>query len=494
MTRFNNHANSIDLLDIARQTMVEEGFSPEFPADVRQEVSRLLSQEDPSTKSQRDLRSLLWSSIDNQSSRDLDQVEFVEQLENGTVRVLIGIADVDVFVNKGSATDRHAFENTTSVYAGVTTFPMLPEELSTNKSSLVQGEDRQAIVIDFEVRTDGSTVTSDVYPAIVHNRAKLSYEEVGRWLDQGGPTPKEVSNVPALEQQLRMQVDVANRLRELRKKHGALELATIQAMPVANEKGEVVDLVLEEPNSARAIIENFMIAANVAMAQFLESHAVVSLRRVVSTPENWPRIVEIARELDENLPPVPDSRALDTFLQKRKQVDPAHFPDLSLAIIKLLGPGEYVVQVPGEKSEGHFGLAVHNYTHSTAPNRRYADLTTQRLLKACTAKNNPPYGLEALRNIADHCTERESAARKVERKMHKVAAAMLLQNRVGDEFDGMVTGVMPKGTFARVFKPPVDGLIVKGKEGLKVGERVRLKLVSTDPRRGFIDFAVTQRR
>lgn len=484
-----HHDHPINLAEIARETMIEEGFQPDFPAAVQNEIQHEIAGQNESLLNARDLRSLLWSSVDNQSSRDLDQVEFVEAVGNDRVRVLIAVANVDAFAKKGSAIDDHAFQNTTSVYAGVITFPMLPEELSTDITSLLEGEDRQAVVIEFEVSSDGTTTNTKIYPALVHNHAKLSYEAVGSWLDQDGPTPPEILKVPNLEKQIRQQASVAGSLRQLRRRQGALELTTVQTSLVTDDKGNVLDLSVDEPNSARDIIENFMIAANAAMAEFLDQHKVMSLRRVVHAPENWSRIREIASEFDSDLPAQPNARALDEFLQHRQESDPVRFPDLSLAIIKLLGPGEYVVQRPGQDSEGHFGLAVHNYTHSTAPNRRYADLITQRLLKACLADSDAPYSLEQLENIAARCNERESAARKVERKMRKVAAAQLLTNRIGEQFEAIVTGITPKGTFARTLKPPVDGLVVAGKERLKVGQRVRVRLVAVEPEKGFIDFA-----
>lgn len=489
MTRRNGSQDSLNLVEIAREAMLKEGFEPDFSSAVHVEVNELLG-ERPAQPSIRDMRSVLWSSIDNQTSRDLDQVEFVQTLDDGQTAVLVGIADVDSFVKKDSATDNHASTNTTSVYTGVMTFAMLPEELSTDKTSLVQGEDRLAIVIDFIVDKSGSATLRGVYPALVRNHAKLVYESVGRWLEENGPAPDEVKQLPELESQLRLQFDVAKNLQELRKAHGALELATIQTTPVTDDQGRVIDLAADEPNRAKEIIENFMVAANVAMAEFLQRNGVTSLLRVVRTPENWPRIVEIASELGGELPTEPNARALQIFLDHRREVDPTHFPDLSLAIIKLLGPGEYVVDIPGQPSEGHFGLAVHNYTHSTAPNRRFADLTIQRMLKACVNKLEPPYTVDELRGIAAHCTEREDAARKVERKMRKVAGAMLLRDRIGQQFDAIVTGISQKGTFARVIKPSVDGLIVEGQHGLKVGQQIRVKLVDTNPEKGFIDFAV----
>lgn len=489
MANNRNHNQDLNLMAIARETMLAEGFKPDMPPAVDRELQQL--NPDPIVASTKalDLRKLLWSSIDNRSSRDLDQVEYVERLDDKSFKVMIGIADVDSFVPKGSPIDLHAFENTTSVYTGVTTFPMLPEQLSTDETSLLAGNDRLALVIEFNVSNSGPVATRDVYPALVHNYSKMSYEVIGNWLDNNTAVPDEVSRVAELEAQVRLQLEVASHLREARKLHGALELETNQSTPVTDETGRIVDLQVDERNSARDIIENFMIAANVAMAEFLEKRGVVSLRRVVKTPENWPRIVEIAKELKETLPAQPDVRALADFLASRKKADPVHFADLSLAIVKLLGPGDYVVQVPGQPGDGHFGLAVHNYTHSTAPNRRYADLTTQRLLKNSISQLASSYTADELHKIADHCNERESAARKVERKMRKVAAAMLMKNRIGEKFDAIVTGVTPKGTFARILRPPVDGLVVRGEHGLKVGQQTQVKLLSTDPPKGFIDFA-----
>jgi ribonuclease R len=465
---------------------------PDTPPSVLAELRSLESQ--PKTavadSSTRDLRSLLWSSIDDRKSRDLDQVEYAERLPNGDICVRVGIANVDALVQKGSAIDAHAAANGTSVYTGVRTFPMLPEQLSTDMTSLVGGADRSSIVTEMIVASDGTVKSSDVYSALLHNYAKLSYEAVGAWLDDKGPIPPEVAGVPKMDTQIRLQFEAAQNLRQLRREHGALELETIQASPVMNNNGQVTELSVVEQNSARDLIENFMIAANVAMAQFLTAKGALSLRRVVRTPEHWPRIVEIARELGEQLPAQPDSRALADFLAQRRTADPEHFPDLSLSIIKLLGPGEYTVQTPGTSGEQsiHFGLAVHDYTHSTAPNRRYADLVSQRLVKAVLGKGAGPYTEAELTAIAAHCTEREDAARKVERKMRKVGAAVLMQKRIGEVFDAIVTGATPKGIFARIIKPPVDGRIMRGEQGLRVGEKISVKLLDTNPQRGFIDF------
>ena len=486
-----SRVKSLDLSAIADQTMIDNGFVPQFPAAVKKEVSALEVEPSGSLsdKSVRDLRELLWSSIDDPKTRDLDQVEYAEALPNGAVRLLIGVADVDAFCAKGSATDKHAGTNCTSVYAGVKTFPMLPEELSTDRTSLVGGKDRLVVVTEMTVSPDGSVNSAQFYHAIIQNKAKLSYEEIAAWLEGETGPPEIVKSIPGLEAQIRLQSETAECLAEYRRKLGAIDLGTIQAVPVTNEKGRVIELKVIEPNSARELIANFMIAANVEMAEYLESKGGPSLRRIVRTPKYWDRIVEIAEELGEKLPPTPDSRALADFLERRKKADPLHFPDLSLAVVKSLGPGEYTVQAPGEEGEGHFGLAVQDYAHSTAPNRRYADLVTQRLVKSALKDGPLPYELDQLKQIAAACTDRDNAARKVERKMRKVAAALLLDDKIGQVFEAIVTGASEKGTFARVLKPPVDGRIMRGERGLRVGEKVRVRLLSTDPERGFIDFA-----
>ena len=491
MTKNAIHSNSLDLFAIAHQTMLEAGFEPDFPGPVAKEVSamaaRLVSA--PADSAVQDLRKLLWSSIDDKRTRDLDQVEYAESVPGGDTRLLIGIADVDAFVSQGSATDKHAATNCTSVYTGVKTFPMLPEELSTDLTSLVEGEDRLVVVTEMILSPDGTVKKTNFYRALVKNQGKLAYESVGAWLDGKAGVPESVSKVPGMEAQIKLQSEIADRFGEFRKEHGALDLDTIQANPVMDDHGKVVDLAVVDSNGARDLIANFMISANVAMAQFLEAKSGPSLRRIVRTPKYWSRIVEIAAEVGEKLPAAPDSRALSDFLARRKVADPIHFPDLSLAVVKSLGPGEYTVQMPGEEGEGHFGLAVQDYTHSTAPNRRFADLVTQRLVKAALANKTTPYTVAELRQIAEHCTVQDSAARKVERKMRKVAAAQLLQNRIGEEFQAIVTGVTEKGTFARIIAPPVDGRVMRGERGLRVGEKVRVRLLSTDPERGFIDFA-----
>jgi VacB/RNase II family 3'-5' exoribonuclease len=485
------HRKQLDLYAIARKTLIDAGFEPDFSQAALSEARTASAQAQQlvAEAGVKDMRDLLWSSIDNETSRDLDQVEYAETLPSGDIRLLIGIADVDALVSKGTAIDKHAEQNCTSIYTGVKTFAMLPEELSTDLTSLVANEDRRAIVTEMIVASDGVVKVTDIYPANVRNRAKLSYEVIGDWLEGKSEPPKVVTSVPGLEQQVKLQHDTAQNLGELRKKHGAIELGTIQSTPVVDDSGRVVELAVTEQNAARDLIANFMIGANVAMAKFMEEKGGPSLRRVVRTPRYWPRIVEIAAEAGEQLPATPNSRALAEFLEGRKAADPVHFPDLSLAIVKSLGPGEYEMQMPGEEGEGHFGLAVDDYTHSTAPNRRYADLVTQRLVKAAIANQPPTYDGNQLQAIAQRCTEREDAARKVQRKMRKVAAALLLRNQIGQTFDAIVTGASEKGTYARILHPPVDGRVEQGEQGLRVGEKTRVRLLSTDPERGFIDFA-----
>jgi VacB/RNase II family 3'-5' exoribonuclease len=481
--------HSVNLLSIAEQTMVDAGFVTGWSPAIEQELEQLKHQPAESgTSSLPDLRSWLWSSIDDSKSRDLDQVEFAETLADGNTKLSIGIADVDALVHRDSAIDKQAAQNTSSVYTGVRTFPMLPEELSTGLTSLNAGEDRLAVVTEMVLAPDGVLKNTRIYQARLTNHAKLAYEIIGDWLDGKTGIPESVASVPGLEAQIRLQFESSKDLGEMRKAHGALEFGTIQATPVVDPNGKVIELAVVEQNSARNLIANFMIAANVAMAKFLEDQGGPTLRRIVRTPKDWQRIVEIAAEHHQQLPATPDSRALAEFLQQQKKVDPLRFPDLSLAIVKSLGPGEYAVQLPGATGEGHFGLAVQDYTHSTAPNRRFADLVTQRLVKAALAKKPAPYSVEELNQIAEHCNEREAAARKVERKMRKVAAAVLLRDKIGSDFKAIVTGVSPKGTFARVLSPPVDGRVVRGEHGLRVGQTVQVRLLSVDADRGFIDF------
>lgn len=477
-----------DLKARAHRAMVDAGFCPDFPRDVIREVQGLKQPSvNISSPELRDLRSLSWSSIDNDTSRDLDQVEYVEPLADGAVRLLVGIADVDATVGKNSATDRQARLEATSVYTGVATFPMLPAELSTDLTSLLDAQDRVAMVIDLRVLASGEVAEQSVYPALLRNYAKLAYSSTGAWLEGGAPLPPAVASVPGMEAQLRLQQTTSEKLRALRKQQGALTFASAEAIPVVMG-GEVRDLQSHRHNVAEDIIESFMVAANVAMARFLRERGSLSLRRVVKTPRRWDRIQIIAANWGFTLPSTPDPRALSAFLEQWQRADPAHFPDLSLSIVKLLGPGEYIVETPGAEREGHFGLAVQDYTHSTAPNRRYADLVTQRLLKARAGGAEAPYSQSELAEIAAHCTEREDAARKVERLMHKVMAANLLSGRAGEVFEGIITGASPKGTYVRLLAFPIEGRVVQGAPGIDVGDRVRVRLVSVEVEKGFIDF------
>jgi VacB/RNase II family 3'-5' exoribonuclease len=478
---------TFDLSASARDEMLREGFNPDFPPGATQQIAALRSRPapapDPNT---RDLRQLLWSSIDNDTSRDLDQIEAAARADGG-IRILIGIADVDSSVEIGSPIDRHASEQTTSVYTGVQTFPMLPEELSTDLTSLNESADRAAIVVEMLVAPDGSIASSDIYRALVRNRAQLTYNGVGPWLEGSAPAPAKVAASADLQAQLKLQDEAAGALRQQRHRLGALWFDRVEAEATIIDGH--VKLAARRKNRASDLIEDFMIAANVTMERRLTDAGVSSIRRVVRVPERWSRIVELARASGENLPAEPDSKALSAFLQKQSAADPVHYPDLSLAVIKLLGPGEYVLSRPGGPQEGHFGLAAHDYTHSTAPNRRFADMVTQRLIKATLAKLQAPYADAALESIAQNCTTREDAARKVERTMTKRIAAVAMQSLVGQSFSAVVTGVTAKGVFVRVLNPPVEGRLMHGEANLDVGDRVKVTLVNADPERGFIDFS-----
>jgi len=364
---------------------------------------------------------------------------------------------------------------------------MLPEKLSTDLTSLNQDVDRLSIVIEYVVNADGTLGDSNVFRALVRNKAKLAYDAVDAWRDGSGPMPPAMAAVPGIDAQMRLQEDVSQRLRSLRYAQGALDLQTIEARAVF-EGEEIRDLTVDEQNQPRQLIEDFMIAANGVTARYLEEAGFAALRRIVRSPERWQRIVSVAAEHGFSLPDEPDSKALEGFLAARKNADPLRFPDLSLVIVKLMGAGEYVVELPGKEPVGHFGLAVRDYTHSTAPNRRYPDVITQRLLKAALAQRPTPYSIPELGGLAAHCTEQEDAANKVERLVRKAAAALLLETRIGERFDGVVTGASEKGTWARIIRPPVEGKIVRGYEGLEVGDKVRVKLVATNVEMGFIDF------
>lgn len=474
------------LLRIARQALAEAGLLADFSPEAMAETQSLHGPA-PVPSGTPDLRKLPWCSIDNDDSRDLDQLTVAIPSDQGGARLLVAVADVSALVPRGSALDDHASTNTTSVYTPPQVFPMLPERLSTDLTSLNENQDRLAVVLDVAVTSEGETGKFDVYEAAVHNYAKLAYSSVGAWLEGSTPAPPGIDRVEGLSANLKLQDHYAQLLRQRRHEHGALDLETIEVHALFD--GDAIrELTAETRNCAKELIENFMIAGNGVMAEFLTNRKFPVVRRVVRSPERWPRIVALALEYGEHLPPEPNAPALNAFLIKRRDADPVRFPDLSLSIIKLLGRGEYVASFPGEAVIGHFGLAVKEYTHSTAPNRRYPDLLTQRLLKAALAGGEIPYTRDQLSAMATHFTQKEDAAEKVERFMRKVAAACWLSNRIGSSFEGIVTGASEKGTWVRVFNPPVEGRVVQGWEGLDVGDHVNVTLTRTDPEHGFIDF------
>jgi VacB/RNase II family 3'-5' exoribonuclease len=468
---------------IARRAMIKYGLEPDWPPAARAELARLAEQP---AAALRDLRDLPWSSIDNDESRDLDQLEVCT--DGAVPRLLIAIADVDALVPKGSALDAHAENNTTSVYTPAHVFPMLPPELSNDRTSLNEDADRSAIVIDMEVGDDGELRGTEVYGARVRNRAKLTYDGVSEWLDGTAPVPSAIRQEPQIEAQVRMQDAIAARLRARQQQEGALDFDRSELKPIVRD-GVVSELRTVEPNRARSLIESFMVTANGVTARFLTSRGCPSIRRVVRSPERWGRIVDIAQRYGVRLPPEPDARALEAFLTAQRVAVPDQFADLSLSVIKLLGRGEYVAERADGAADGHFALAVSNYTHSTAPNRRYPDLVTQRMVKAAVASDRAPYRFEELAALAAHCTAQEDAANKVERLVRKAAAALWMSNRIGQDFDAVVTGASKKGTWVRLCRPPVEGRLERGWEGLDVGDRLRVRLVRTDPDQGFIDFA-----
>jgi VacB/RNase II family 3'-5' exoribonuclease len=477
----------VDLKVLAYSTMESYGFYPRFPEKVLREVEALPGDERVRRDEASDLRALPWSSIDNPDSMDLDQLEFCERGPGDEIAVKVAIADVDLFVPRGSATDMHAAHNGTSVYTGVETFPLLPDRLSSGISSLLPGQDRVAVVTEYTVLRDGGIRPGGIYRARVINKAKLSYDEVGAWLAGNGPLPGTVRKVEGLEDQVRLQAEAARRLNLHRTAKGALDLETLEPRPVV--EGDLVrDLVIEEKNPARSLIEEFMVAANEIMVTYLGNKGYPMIQRVVRVPKYWDRIMQVATRYGETLPPDPDPRALAGFLERRRDADPDHFPDLSLTVVKLMGPGEYVAIIPGEEPVGHFALAVTNYTHATAPNRRYADIVNQRLIKSVLSGKTAPYTRTELEDLGDWLTGRDKSSQKVERFMRKAAAAVLLENRIGTTFKGVVTGVTTHGTFARLLSPPAEGKITKGEAGLSVGQDVLLRLVKTDPLRGHIDF------
>ncbi len=472
---------------IAHKAMVRRGLLTGFSRRALDELGMINSPASAAANQVLDLRDLLWASIDNDDSRDLDQLTAAERLDRNRTKILVAIADVDALVKKGSAIDAHARHNTTSVYTPAVIFPMLPEKLSTGLTSLNYEDDRLAIIMEITVDESGSARDPAIYAALVRNHAKLAYHSVAGWLDGRTPVPEQVAAVPGLEENLRLQDQAAQRMKGLRHRHGALTLQTIEANP-RFEAEMIVDLEAVKKDRANDLIEDFMIAANSAASHYLSSKGLPVLRRVVRTPKDWGRIIELASESGHKLPESPDARALEEFLIRARAADPLRFPDLSLSIIKLLGPGEYVAGFPGDGPAGHFSLAVKSYSHSTAPNRRFPDLITQRLLKTALSGEPAPYGRGELDELARHCTEEEDAVRKVERQVSKSAAALLLESRIGERFDAIVTGAAPKGTWVRLLHPPVEGKLVSGFEGMRIGERLSVQLIHADVESGFIDF------
>lgn len=483
-----NKPRYVDLKAIAGMAMEKYGFEPRFPESVMQEVDALTDKA-PSYegKTTKDLRSLLWSSIDNIDSMDLDQLEYCERGPGGEIQVMVAVADVDIYVPKQCQTDKHAVHNGTSIYTGIVTFPMLPDKLSKNISSLMPDQDRLAVVAGYTVFPDGSVQSGEVHRALVRNKAKLVYEELGEWLERTGPIPPLVRDIPGLKDQIQLQAEAARALRKKRMEQGALDLETIEAQPVLD--GETVrELVVLKPNMARRVIEEFMVAANRTMVSCLGKAGIPMIQRVVRVPKYWDEIVLTAASYGEKLPSSPDVKALASFLKNQKAADPGRFPDLSLTIIKLLGPGEYMTLEPGTPPTGHFSMAITDYTHGTAPNRRYVDVINQRLLKSMLDKTQSPYTLYELEDRAVWLSDREKGSKKVERFMRKAAAAVLLQDRIGDVFEALVTGASEKGTYVRLINPPAEGRVVRGERGMWVGQKVNVRLVKTDPYNGFIDF------
>ncbi len=484
-----SHSAPFNLAAAAHASMLEHGFQPEFPAGADAQLASIQAHPElPDAPGAQDQRNLLWSSIDNDTSKDLDQIEWAEQLSDGRIRVLVGVADVDVRVALGHRPRRSCPQRNHLRLHRRRRFPHAAGGSPEGITSLNENQDRVALVIEFCVDSTGACSDGKAYRALVRNRAQLAYNGVGAWLDGSGPAPAKVAASADLAAQLKLQDQAAQRMLGCRFQHGALDLETVETQPVM-QGANAVDIKRLEKNRATSLIEEFMVAANGVIARTFEDAKVASIRRIVRTPKRWDRIVEVAQGLGTTLPAEPDSKALNDFLLAQKQKDPLHFPDLSLAVVKLMGPGEYVLVKPNEPSPGHFGLAVQDYTHSTAPNRRFPDMVTQRLLKALFAKGSQPYSENDLNDIATHCTLMEDNARKVERDMEKRIAAVVLRPRIGQSFPAVVTGVNNYGTFVRTLDPHVDGKLVQGGKGLDVGDKVTVKLISTDPQRGFIDFA-----
>ena len=484
-----HHYTRADLERLAVNAMLERGLVPEFSANAKRQLANFEGpiEQPPDGAPLTDLRHLLWSSIDNDDSRDLDQLTACEALPGGALKVWVAIADVDSLVAQGSPIDHHAQTNTTSVYTSARIFPMLPERLSTDLTSLNPHQDRLAMVSEMVFNADATLNGSTVYHARVHNHAQLAYDSVSDWIEGKAALPAAAVAVPGMDVQLRLQDTLAQALGARRREEGALEFESMQPRAVF-DGNRVVDIRNQPQNRARNLIAELMIATNGCTARFLAARSSPSLRRVVQSPERWLRIVGVAKDYGEDLPSEPDSKALEVFLAKRRAADPLRFADLSLVIVKLMGRGEYVLQTPGTVPMGHFGLAVRDYTHSTAPNRRFPDLITSRLVKAALLGRPASYSNAELAHLAEHCTRQEEAAQKVERQLRKSEAAMLLQTRTGERFEGVITGSSDKGVWVRIFTPPCEGRLHGPNPPPHVGDKVRVKLTSTEVERGFIDF------
>ena len=476
-----------DIVKIAFNAMLQQGLEPDFSLQAEKQVASIIGPGNESGPDILDLTSLLWCSIDNDDSLDLDQLTACEAQADLSVIIYVAVADVDALVKKGSPIDDHARNNTTSVYTSAHVFPMLPLPLSTDMTSLNPDQNRLALVTIMKIDVHGAVISSTVERALVKNKAKLAYDAVSAWIEGESDLPLAASVVPGMEQQLRCQDSVAQKLRFHRHRKGSLEFQTFQPHAVF-EGDRVVAIKQQEQNRARQLIEEFMIATNACTANFLAEKGVASFRRVVRSPERWMRIAEVANEYGYALPAEPDAEALEAFLAARHKADPLRFPDLSLVIIKLMGSGEYVVEVPGQEAIGHFGLAERDYTHSTAPNRRYPDLITLRMMKAILTNSPAPYGVDELEYLAAHCTSQEDAARKVERRVSKSEAALLLGPKIGAHFDAIVTGHSEKGTWVRLLTLPAEGRLIRMIGKIKVGQQIQVKLVLADVERGFIDF------
>jgi exoribonuclease R len=512
-----NHGSGahFDLAGAALDEMHAANFKPEFGAGVDEQIADIrekLTEQKPGGNVQ-DLRALGWSSIDNDTSRDLDQIEVAERVPHG-IHLRVAIGDVAAAVTKGSPIDKHAQDQTQTIYTAVKNFPMLPFDLSTDLTSLNEDADRTAIMMSFTVGPDGEMLDETVSRAVVRNRAQLAYSRVGPWLEntaagkvdndvfslrsdsaraaqaeseaQHGSTPPLTDGW--LAEQLTLQDEAAQALHKARVANGALEFHRAEADPVVAD-GRVIDVHEAIHNRAMDLIEDLMVAANGVMARALRKGGRSGLQRVVVVPKRWDRIVALAKEHGGELPLTPDSVALNNFLEAQRKSDSIHYPDLAVAVIKLMGPGEYLLMRPDDDPTGHFGLAARDYTHSTAPNRRFPDLVTQRVLHAMIDNAPPPYTDVELTAIALHCNEADKLLRKIQRDMEKRVAAVALANRIGQVFSGVVTGASNKGVYVRVFEPPVEGRVMQGEDGLDVGDKVQVKLLHTDPARAFIDFA-----